>query len=140
MDHITLHHGDLPDDIDFGLSVAVDTETMGLKPIRDRLCLVQLSAGDGTCHLVKFDGENYHAPNLARLMADPNVTKLFHYARFDVAVLKAYLNVDTKPIYCTKIASRLVRTFTQYHGLKNLCRDLIGEEISKQQQLSLIHI
>lgn len=133
---ITLHHGDLPDNIDFGDSVAVDTETMGLNPVRDRLCLVQLSAGDGTCHLVKFDGENYDAPNLRKLMADPNVTKLFHFARFDVAVMQAYLDVVTAPIYCTKIASKLVRTFTSYHGLKNLCRDLIGVEISKQQQSS----
>lgn len=133
---ITLHHGDLPDNIDFGDSVAVDTETMGLNPVRDRLCLVQLSAGDGTCHLVKFDGENYDAPNLRKLMADPNVTKLFHFARFDVAVMQAYLDVVTEPIYCTKIASKLVRTFTSYHGLKNLCRDLIGVEISKQQQSS----
>jgi len=134
--NITLHHGDLPADIDFGGSVAVDTETMGLNPIRDRLCLVQLSAGDGTCHLVKFDGENYDAPNLRRLMSDQNVLKIFHYARFDIAVISAYLGVITTPVYCTKIASRLIRTFTSYHGLKNLCRDLLGVEISKQQQSS----
>ena len=133
---ITLHHGDLPDNIDFGSSVAIDTETMGLNPVRDRLCLVQLSAGDGTCHLVKFDGENYDAPNLRKLLADPNVLKLFHFARFDVAILQAYLGELTAPIYCTKIASRLVRTFTSYHGLKTLCRDLISVEISKQQQSS----
>lgn len=133
---IELHHGDLPDGLDLGDVIAIDTETMGLNPIRDRLCLVQLSSGDGTCHLVKFDGMNFDAPNLKKCLSDPNVTKLYHFARFDVAVLWVYLGVLTRPVYCTKIASRLVRTFTPYHGLKNLTRDLIGVDLSKQQQSS----
>ena len=133
---IHLHHGDLPDGLDLGNSIAIDTETMGLNPLRDRLCLIQLSAGDGDCHIVKFDGDDYDAPNLVAMLEDPDVLKLFHFARFDVGVLLGYLGVVTAPIYCTKIASRLARTFTRYHGLKNLCRDLIGVEISKQQQSS----
>ena len=116
---VTVHHGDLPDGLDFGDSVAVDSETMGLKPGRDRLCVVQLSAGDGTAHLVKFSpGDSYEAPNLKRLMADPSVTKLFHYARFDIAAIKRYLGVDAAPVFCSKIASRLIRTYTDRHGLK----------------------
>src|SRR5262249_11333713 len=120
---------------------AIDTETMGLKPGRDRLCLVQLSAGDGTAHLVKFDvnreqGGAYAAPNLIALLRDPGVTKIFHYARFDIAVLQHYLGVMPQPIYCTKIASKLVRTFTDRHGLKDLCRELLGIELSKEQQSS----
>ncbi len=133
---IHLHQGDLPADVSFGDSVAIDTETLGLNPHRDRLCLVQLSAGDGVCHLVRFQKGIYDAPNLKKLLADPGVTKLFHFARFDVAVLRHYLGVDTAPIYCTKIASKLVRTFTDRHGLKDLCRELIGVEISKQEQSS----
>ncbi len=133
---ITLHKGDLPDNITFGDSVAVDTETLGLNPHRDRLCLVQLSSGDGNAHLVQLAKDNYDAPNLRKLFADPSVTKLFHYARFDVAVLKAYLNAECTPIYCTKIASRLCRTYTDRHGLKNVCRELLGVEMSKQQQSS----
>lgn len=133
---IYLHEGDLPDGIDFGDSVAIDTETMGLRPARDPLCLAQLSAGDGTAHLVKFDRSEYEAPNLSELLANPNVTKLFHFARFDVAVLEAYLQVDTAPIYCTKIASKLVRTYTDKHGLKDLCKELLGVDLSKQQQSS----
>ncbi len=133
---IHLHQGDLPADVSFGDSVAIDTETLGLNPHRDRLCLVQLSAGDGVCHLVRFQKGIYDAPNLKKLLADPGVTKLFHFARFDVAVLRQYLGVDTAPIYCTKIASKLVRTFTDRHGLKDLCRELIGVEISKQEQSS----
>jgi len=133
---IELHQGDLPDGIDFGDSVAVDTETMGLRPDRDRLCLVQLSAGDGTAHLVQFADGAYDAPRLSGLLADPATTKLFHYARFDIAVLKRYLGVDCTPLYCTKIASKLCRTFTDRHGLKDLCRDLLGVELSKQQQTS----
>src|SRR3546814_3338358 len=109
---------------------------MGLNPIRDRLCLVQLSAGDGTSHLVQLSGGRYDAPNLKRLLADPAVTKLFHFARFDVAAIQAYLGVPCRPVYCTKIASKLARTFTDRHGLKDLCRDLLGIEISKQQQSS----
>jgi ribonuclease D len=136
----TLHQHDLPEGIDFGASVAVDCETMGLKHQRDRLCLIQLSGGDGNAHLVQFPGPSasipYHAPRLAALLADPKVTKLFHFARFDVAAIKRYLGVDCAPVYCTKIASKLTRTFTDRHGLKDLCRDLIGVEISKQQQSS----
>ncbi len=135
-----LHQHDLPEGIDFGASVAVDSETMGLRHLRDRLCLIQLSSGDGNAHLVQFPGPSeiipYRAPRLAALLADPNVTKLFHFARFDVAAIKHYLGVDCSPVYCTKIASRLTRTFTDRHGLKDLCRDLIGVEISKQQQSS----
>ncbi|WP_247887366.1 ribonuclease H-like domain-containing protein [Azospirillum sp. SYSU D00513] len=138
---ITLHDGDLPDGLDLkaaarGGAVAVDTETMGLNPHRDRLCLVQLSAGDGSAHLVQFRKGRYEAPNLTRLLADGEVTKLFHFARFDVAALQAYLGVTCAPVYCTKVASKLVRTFTDRHGLKDLCRDLLGVELSKQQQSS----
>ncbi|CAO3352442.1 ribonuclease D [Azospirillum melinis] len=138
---IDLHDGDLPDGLDLGAGardncVAIDTETMGLNPHRDRLCLVQLSAGDGAIHLVQFRPGQYEAPNLKRLLTDPAVTKLFHFARFDVAVMKAYLGVGCQPVYCTKVASKLVRTFTDRHGLKDLCKDLLGVEISKQQQSS----
>ena len=133
---IHLHQGDLPDGLDFGDSVAIDTETMGLNPLRDRLCLAQLSAGDGICHLVQFRDGGFDAPNLKALLTDPAVTKLFHFARFDLAALKHYLHVDCSPVYCTKIASKLTRTFTDRHGLKDLCRDLIGRELSKQQQSS----
>jgi len=133
---IHLHHGDLPAGLDFGQGVAVDTETMGLAPHRDRLCLVQLSAGDGVSHLVQFAAGAIDAPNLKALLADAAVLKIFHFARFDVAVLEHYLGVLPRPIYCTKIASRLVRTFTDRHGLKDLCRDLLGLELSKQQQSS----
>ncbi len=130
-----LHRNDLPADVDLGSVIAVDTETMGLKTHRDRLCLVQLCSGDGQAHLVQLvDG--YDAPNLKTLMADPNRLKLFHFARFDIAAIQAYLGVVTTPVYCTKIASRLVRTFTDRHGLKDLVRDLCGVEISKQQQSS----
>ncbi len=131
-----LHRGDLPAGLSFGSSVAIDTETLGLKPLRDRLCLVQLSAGDGTSHLVQFDGHDWSAPNLKALLTNPDVTKIFHFARFDVAVLEHYLGVVTGPIYCTKIASKLVRTYTDRHGLKDLCAELLGVEISKQQQSS----
>ncbi len=134
--NVDLHIGDLPDHISFGECVAIDTETMGLNPFRDRLCLVQLSAGDGTAHLVRFDQGAYNAPNLKRLLADPGVTKLFHFARFDVAMLKHYLGADTSPIYCTKIASKLVRTYTDRHGLRDVVKDLLGHEVSKQQQSS----
>ena len=133
---ITLHKEDLPDGIDFGSSVAIDTETLGLKPERDRLCLVQLSAGDGTAHLVQFSGKKYDAPNLCALLEDQSVQKLFHFARFDVAVMKQYLGVMCTPVYCTKIASKLARTYTDAHSLRHLCRELIGVEISKQQQSS----
>ena len=133
---IRLHKGDLPDGLDLGPLVAIDTETLGLNPYRDRLCLAQLSAGDGTCHAVQFAAGGYAAPNLKKLLADPKVVKLFHFARFDVAVFRQYLGVDCKPIYCTKIASKLVRTYTDKHGLKDLVRELLGVELSKEQQSS----
>jgi ribonuclease D len=136
-----LHRHDLPDGIDLGPVIAVDTETMGLNPHRDRLCLVQISAGDGVAHLVqlvptKLGGQGYAAPNLARLMADTAVTKLMHFARFDVAVLQKAFGITVAPVRCTKIAAKLVRTFTDRHGLRDLCRELLGVEISKQQQSS----
>ncbi|MCP5369068.1 MAG: ribonuclease D [Hyphomicrobiales bacterium] len=131
-----LHRGDLPDGVTFGDSVAVDTETMGLLPARDRLCLVQLSAGDGTAHLVKLAAGDYAAPNLRAVLADPKVTKIFHFARFDLAVLRHYLGVRVAPVYCTKVASKLVRTNSDRHGLKDLCRDLLGVDLSKEQQTS----
>jgi len=133
---IHLHHGDLPAGLGFGSSVAIDSETMGLDPHRDRLCLVQLSAGDGVSHLVQFAAGAYQAPNLKALLADDRVLKIFHFGRFDIAMLRRYLGVATEPVYCTKIASRLVRTFTDRHGLKDLVRELLGIELSKQQQSS----
>ncbi|MCH9809238.1 MAG: ribonuclease D [Alphaproteobacteria bacterium] len=133
---ITLHKGDLPEGLDFGSSVAIDTETLGLNVHRDRLCLVQLSAGDGTAHLVQFDGKDYSAPRLKALLASEDILKIFHFARFDVAVMAKYLGVSTSPVYCTKIASKLVRTYTDRHGLKDLLSELAGVEVSKQQQSS----
>lgn len=133
---ITLHKGDLPSGVTFEGSVAVDTETLGLNPHRDRLCLVQLSAGDGTAHLVQLAADQYAAPNLRALLSDAKLLKIFHFARFDVAVLEKYLGVQTWPIYCTKIASKLVRTYTDRHGLKDLTSELLGVELSKQQQSS----
>jgi ribonuclease D len=133
---ITLHKGDLPQGVTFTGSVAVDTETLGLNPHRDRLCLVQLSQGDGTAHLVQLDADSYAAPRLKALLADPGILKIFHYARFDVAVLEKFLGVTAAPIYCTKIVSKLVRTYTDRHGLKDLASELIGLEMSKQQQSS----
>jgi ribonuclease D len=131
-----LHRGDLPEGIGFGAAVAVDTEAMGLNPHRDRLCLVQLSAGDGNAHLVQLEPGNYAAPRLRQLMADPVVTKLFHFARFDLAMIYHYLGVMAGTIYCTKIASRLARTFTDRHGLRDLCKEVLGVDLSKQQQSS----
>lgn len=131
-----LHQGDLPSDVIFTGSVAVDTETMGLNNHRDKLCVVQLSAGDGNAHLVQMDRSSYDAPNLKKMFADHSLTKIFHFARFDVAVIKQYLKVDTAPIYCTKIASKLVRTYTDTHGLKDLCSELLNKKISKHQQSS----
>lgn len=134
-----LHRSDLPDGLDLGNLVAVDCETMGLNPLRDRLCLVQISAGEGDCHLVQFPADTaipYDSPRLKALLTDPDVTKLFHFARFDLAAIHRYLGVACGPVYCTKIASRLARTFTDRHSLKDLCRGLLGIEISKQQQTS----
>ncbi len=133
---ITLHKGDIPSGLSFGKSVAIDTETMGLNPARDRLCLIQLSAGDGSAHLVQFAPGQYDAPNLKAMLSDRSIEKIYHFARFDIASIKAYLDVDATPVYCTKIASRLARTFTDRHSLKELCRELLGIEMSKQQQSS----
>jgi ribonuclease D len=133
---INLYRGDLPSGLNLGPVVAIDSETMGLKPQRDRLCLIQLSSGNGNAHLVQFERCNYTAPNLVKLLEDPNITKVFHYARFDVAIIKKYLKVRTTSIYCTKIASKLVRTYTDKHGLKDLCKELLNLDLSKQQQSS----
>lgn len=133
---IEVHYGDLPAHIDLGKSIAIDSETMGLNPHRDRLCVVQLSNGDGNAHLVHFRDGNYDAPNLKKVLSDPSVEKLFHFARFDVAIIQKYLGVTCSPIYCTKIASKLVRTYTDRHGLKALCQELLGIDLSKQQQSS----
>ena len=133
---INLYRGDLPSGLNLGPIVAIDSETMGLKPQRDRLCLIQLSSGDGNAHLVQFERCNYTAPNLVKLLEDPDITKVFHYARFDVAIIKKYLKVRTTSIYCTKIASKLVRTYTDKHGLKDLCKELLNVDLSKQQQSS----
>jgi ribonuclease D len=138
---IHLHRDDLPEGLTLGPVVAVDTETMGLNPHRDRLCLVQLSAGDGIAHIVQLippqrGGRGFDCPNLRRLMGDPGVVKLMHFARFDVAVLQHSLGITVSPAKCTKIAARLVRTFTDRHGLKDLCKELLGVELSKQQQSS----
>jgi ribonuclease D len=136
-----VYRDDLPDTLDLGPVVAVDTETMGLNPHRDRLCLVQLSSGDGSAHLVQIippslGGLGIACPNLKRLLADPAVTKLMHFARFDVGVLQHTLGITVAPVKCTKIAAKLVRTFTDRHGLRDLCRELLGVDISKQQQTS----
>ncbi|MDO8839189.1 MAG: ribonuclease H-like domain-containing protein [Parvibaculum sp.] len=133
---VTLHKGDLPDGLSFGASVAVDTETMGLNPDRDSLCLVQLSAGDGNAHIVQLDRATYRAPNLRALMDDQSVLKIFHFARFDIATIQRHLGVVTAPVYCTKVASKLVRTYTDRHGLKDLARELVNIDMSKQQQSS----
>jgi ribonuclease D len=130
-----LHIGDLPAGLDLGPVIAVDTETMGLNPHRDRLCLIQLCAGDGQAHLVQFT-DGFDAPNLKAMLADPARLKLFHFGRFDLAAIQAYLGIVARPAYCTKIASRLVRTFTDRHGLKDLVRDLLGLELNKQMQSS----
>ena len=131
-----LYQNDLPDDLDLGSSVAIDCETMGLVPRRDRLCLVQLSGGDGNAHLVQIAKGQTSAPNLERLIADPNVLKLFHFGRFDIAALFNAFGALAQPVYCTKIASKLVRTYTDQHGLKNLLDELLGVDISKLQQMS----
>ena len=133
---IHLHQGDLPNGLDLGKLVAIDTETLGLNPHRDRLCLAQLSAGDGVCHAVQFKAGQYAAPNLKRLLGDPSVIKLFHFARFDIAMFRRYLNQVCAPLYCTKIASKLVRTYTDRHGLKDLVRELLNIDLSKEQQSS----
>lgn len=131
-----LYQNDLPDDLDLGSVVAIDSETMGLLPHRDRLCVVQLSSGDGNAHLVQISQEQTAAPNLCKMLADPDVLKLFHFGRFDIAVMLNRFGVVTAPVYCTKIASKLVRTYTDRHGLKNLLQELLKVDISKQQQSS----
>lgn len=131
-----LHKGDLPDDLAFGTSVAIDCETMGLNPHRDRLCLVQLSFGDGDAHMVQIAQGQTSAPNLERLIADPQILKIFHFGRFDIAALEHAFGVRAAPVYCTKIASKLIRTYTDRHGLKYLLDELLGIDISKQQQTS----
>lgn len=133
---IHLHKNDLPEGLSFTGSIAVDTETLGLKPSRDRLCLVQLSAGDGEVHIVQFDADTYDAPNLKAVLNDRQLVKIFHYARFDLAVIAQYLNVHAAPLWCTKIASKLIRTYTDRHGLKDLCRELLSVDLSKAQQSS----
>jgi ribonuclease D len=133
---IKLHKNDLPDGLDLGPIVAIDTETMGLQPYRDRLCLAQMSAGDGVCHAVQFAPGAYAAPNLKRMLTDPKVLKLFHFARFDMAKFRQELGVVTAPVYCTKLASKLVRTYTDKHGLKDLVRELLGVDLNKEQQSS----
>jgi len=133
---IHYHVGDLPDGISFGDAIAIDTETQGLNLQRDRLCVVQLSAGDGTAHLVHFPEADYAAPNLKKVLSANGVTKIFHYARFDIAAIQKYLGILCQPVFCTKIASKLTRTYTDRHGLKDLCRELLGVELSKEQQSS----
>ncbi len=133
---IHLHQGDLPNGLTFGASVAIDSETMGLRVGRDPLCVVQLSAGDGDAHLVQLDRATYAAPNLKRLLTDPAVLKIFHFGRFDIAMFAHHLGVTTNPVYCTKIASRLARTYTDRHGLKDVTKELLGKDISKAQQSS----
>jgi ribonuclease D len=133
---IKLHKNDLPDGLDLGPTIAIDSETLGLNPRRDRLCLVQLSAGDGICHAVQLESGAYAAPNLKRLLADPAKLKLFHFARFDMTMFRHWLGTVTAPVYCTKIASKLVRTYTDKHGLKDLVRELLAVDLSKEQQSS----
>lgn len=130
------YKNDLPDDVDLGPVVAIDTETMGLNPHRDRLCVIQMSSGDGNTHIVQVEKGNQTAPNICRMLANPDQIKLFHFARFDIAALENHYGVRTAPIYCTKIASKLVRTYTDRHGLKNLLQELLKVDVSKQQQSS----
>ena len=131
-----VYKNDLPDDLDLGDTVAIDCETMGLHPHRDRLCVVQLSSGDGNAHLVQIEKGQTSAPNLCKMLADPNVLKLFHFGRFDIAAMQNAFGTVTAPVYCTKIASKLIRTYTDRHGLKNLLQELLSVDISKQQQSS----
>jgi len=133
---IRLHKGDLPDGLDLGSTVAVDTETLGLNPGRDRLCLIQLSAGDGSAHLVQFARDQYEAKNLKKMLSNPNVLKLYHFARFDLATILRYLDVVAGPVYCTRTASKIARTYTDKHGLKDLVKELLDVDLSKQQQSS----
>ena len=131
---IFLHKNDLPQNLNLGDCIAIDTETLGLNPIRDRLCLMQISSGNGEAHLIQFDGDNYEAPGLCQLLSNIEIEKIFHFARFDLAVIKHYLQISCGPVFCTKIASLLTRTYTDKHGLRDLCGELLGIEISKEQQ------
>ena len=133
---VFLHEGDLPDGLDLGPEVAIDSETMGLRFRRDPLCVVQLSAGDGDAHVVRMRRPDYDCPNLKRLLTDPAVLKLFHFGRFDIGMFQLHLGVETRPVYCTKIASKLARTYTDRHGLKDVVRELAGVDLSKAQQSS----
>lgn len=133
---IHLHEGDLPDGLDLGPEVAIDSETMGLRFRRDPLCVVQLSAGDGDAHVVRLNRPGYDCPNLKRILADPGVLKIFHFGRFDIGMFDLHLGVETRPVYCTKIASKLARTYTDRHGLKDVARELAGVDMSKAQQSS----
>lgn len=133
---ITLHKNDLPENLGLGSVVAIDTETLGLNPARDPLCVLQISAGDGHAHIVQLNRETYDAPRLKALLSNPEITKIFHYGRFDIAVIKAYLGADCPNVYCTRTASKLVRTYTDRHGLRDCCRELLGVELNKQQQSS----
>ncbi len=133
---ITLHKHDIPADLKPKDAIAVDTETMGLRPYRDPLCVVQFSLGDGTAHIVQINRETYDAPNLKALLANPKHEKIFHFARFDIAIIKKYLGVECTPVYCTRTASKLVRTYTDRHGLRDVCKELLGIELNKQQQSS----
>ena len=133
---IHLYQNDLPDGLKLGKMVAIDTETMGLNPMRDRLCLVQLSTGDGNAHLVQIARGQTSAPNLERVLTDPAIIKLFHFGRFDIAAMKQAFGVTTTPVWCTKVAAKLIRTFTDRHGLKYLLNELVGVDVSKQQQTS----
>jgi ribonuclease D len=133
---VHFHEGDLPNGLDLGPEVAIDSETMGLRFRRDPLCVVQLSAGDGDAHVVRMDRPGYDCPNLKRLLTDPAVLKLFHFGRFDIGMFQLHLGVETRPVYCTKIASRLARTYTDRHGLKDVVRELVGIDLSKAQQSS----
>jgi len=133
---VYLHEGDLPNGLDLGPEVAIDSETMGLRFRRDPLCVVQLSAGDGDAHVVRLNRPAYDCPNLKRLLADPAVLKLFHFGRFDIGMFQLHLGIETRPVYCTKIASKLARTYTDRHGLKDVVRECVGVELSKAQQSS----
>jgi ribonuclease D len=133
---VYLHEGDLPDGLDLGPEVAIDSETMGLRFRRDPLCVVQLSSGDGDAHVVRLNRPGYDCPNLKRLLADPKVLKIFHFGRFDIGMFDLHLGVETRPVYCTKIASKLARTYTDRHGLKDVARELAGVDMSKAQQCS----
>ncbi|MAT35396.1 MAG: ribonuclease D [Ponticaulis sp.] len=136
MTKISLHQGDLPAGLSWGDSIAIDTETLGLSLTRDKLCVVQISTGDGTAHVVQMNRDTYHAPNLKALLSDSKVEKIFHFARFDLGMIRKWLGVDCAPVFCTKIASKLARTYTDRHGLKDVSRELVGVDMSKAQQSS----